>query len=197
MRLQEVLELEWSPDSRQVLTLLVQSVPSTALRQFSCDWRWDDWTGRLSCRWVILAVACDGCCNGRGECKCWDLHRWRSVIIPKDSAGAESWMRLEGQSRRKEVQERCITQSPKVAAYVANIVRGKISVQGLVIGRGQGHRRDLERRGQPSCLRPTSWQGTASCNCTWNRGPFVPQEDNHRCGMKATHTGTRRSQDKA
>ena len=51
-------------------------------------------------------------------------------------------MRLEGRSRRKEVQERCITQSPKVAAYVANIVRGKISVQGLVIGRGQGHRRD-------------------------------------------------------
>ena len=33
-RFQEGLELEWSPDLRQVLTLLVQSVPLTALRQF-------------------------------------------------------------------------------------------------------------------------------------------------------------------
>lgn len=87
-----------------------------------------NWTGRLRCRWIIPAVACDGFCNGRGECKCWDLHRWRSVIIRKDSAGAESWMRLKGRSRRKEVQERCITQSPKVDAYVADIARGKISV---------------------------------------------------------------------
>ena len=82
----------------------------------------------MQSRWVILAVACDCFCNGRGDCKCWDLHRSRSVIIRKDSAGAESWMRLKGRSRRKEVQERCITQSPKVGAYVADIVRGKISV---------------------------------------------------------------------
>ena len=37
-------------------------------------------------------MTCDGCCNGRSECKGWCYNLWRSVESVEDSTGANSWI---------------------------------------------------------------------------------------------------------
>ena len=70
-RFQEGLELEWSPDLKTgtdaACPVCAVDGPTAVFEAIGAG---SNWTGRLRCRWVILAVACDGFCNGRGEYNC-------------------------------------------------------------------------------------------------------------------------------